>query len=147
MGARPHRSYGWLNGFLVRRRQTVVRGTIRHASSTPPWAAVQLLARGLGSRSHTPRTSANVWGEGELPREEHITSCGVPLLLHRNQQPKLCREGLGPRVTLLGRRFLGAEKTNCHSHQYRAFLGPPQKIEKVNFHNHMQRYRGAPRMA
>jgi hypothetical protein len=70
----------------------------------------------------------------------------VPLLLRRNQQPKLYREGPGPRVTLRGRRFLGAEKTNCHSHQYRAFSGPPQKTEKVNFHNHMQQYR-APRMA
>jgi hypothetical protein len=47
----------------------------------------------------------------------------------------------------LGQRFLGAEKLNRHSHQYRAFLGLPQKTEKVNFQNHMQPYRVAPRMA
>ena len=47
----------------------------------------------------------------------------------------------------LGQRFLGAEKLNRHSHQYRAFSGPPQKTEKVNFQNQMQRYRGTPRMA
>jgi hypothetical protein len=60
MGARPHKSYGWRNDLLVRKRRTVVRGAIRRASSSPPRVAVQLLARRLGSRSHTPRTSANV---------------------------------------------------------------------------------------
>jgi hypothetical protein len=43
--------------------------------------------------------------------------------------------GPGPRVILHGRRFLGAEKSNRRSHQYRASSGPPQKIEKVNFQN------------
>jgi hypothetical protein len=53
--------------------------------------------------------------------------------------------GPGPRVILLGRRFLGAEKSNRRSRQYRASSGPPQKTEKVNFQNQMQRYRGTPR--
>jgi hypothetical protein len=50
--------------------------------------------------------------------------------------------GLGPRVILLGRRFLGAEKSNRHSRQYRASSRPPQKAEI--FSKLMQRYRGAP---
>jgi hypothetical protein len=77
-----------------------------------------------------------VCGEGELPHEEHTTACGsASLHLCRNQQPSLWRRGPVPRVTLLGRRFLGAEKSNRRSRQYRASLGPPQKTEKVNFQN------------
>jgi hypothetical protein len=41
--------------------------------------------------------------------------------------------GPGPRVILLGRRFLSTETTNRRSRQYRASSGPPQKTEKVNF--------------
>jgi hypothetical protein len=40
-----------------------------------------------------------------------------------------------PRVILLGRRSLGAEKSNRRSRQYRASSGPPQKTKKVNFQN------------
>jgi hypothetical protein len=43
--------------------------------------------------------------------------------------------GPGPRVILLGRRFLGAEKSNHRSRQYRASSGPPQRTKKVNFQN------------
>jgi hypothetical protein len=64
---------------------------------TPPRAAVQPLAQGPGSTSHTPRASTSVCGEGEPPRKEHTTSYGsVPLHLRRNQQPSLCRGGSGP---------------------------------------------------
>jgi hypothetical protein len=53
----------------------------------------------------------------------------------RNKRPSLWHGGSGPRVILLGRRLLGAEKANRRSHQYRASSGPPQKTEKVNFQN------------
>jgi hypothetical protein len=42
---------------------------------------------------------------------------------------------LEERVILLGRRFLGAEKSNRRSRQYRVSSGPPQKTERVNFQN------------
>jgi hypothetical protein len=84
--------------------------------------------------SHTLRLSASMYGEGEPPHQEHATACGsAPLHLRRNRQPSVWHEGPGPRVILLGRRFLGAEKSNRRSRQYRASSGPPQKTEKVNF--------------
>jgi hypothetical protein len=95
--------------------------------------------------SHTPWASTSVSGEGEPPCEEQATACGsAPLHLRRNQQPSLWHGGPGPRVILHGRRFLGAEKSNRRSRQYRASSGPPQKTEKVNFQNQCSGI-GAPR--
>jgi hypothetical protein len=77
-----------------------------------------------------------VCGEGEPTREERATACGsAPLRLRQNQQPSPWHKGPGPRVILLGRRFLGAEKSHRRSRQYRSSTGPPQKTEKVNFQN------------
>jgi hypothetical protein len=77
-----------------------------------------------------------VCGEGEPTREERVTACGsAPLCLRQNQQPSPWHKGPGPRVILLGRRFLGTEKSHCRSRQYRSSLGPPQKTEKVKFQN------------
>jgi hypothetical protein len=77
-----------------------------------------------------------VCGEGEPTREERATTCGSALLrLRQNQQPSPWHKGSGPRVILLGRRFLGAEKSHRRSRQYRSSSGLPQKTEKVNFQN------------
>jgi hypothetical protein len=68
-------------------------------------------------------------------REERASAYGsVSLCLCQNQQLSPWHKGPGPRVILLGRRFLGAE-SNRRSRQYRASSGPPQKTEKVNFQN------------
>jgi hypothetical protein len=53
----------------------------------------------------------------------------------RNKRPGLWHEGPDPRVILLGRQLLGAEKANRRLCQCRASSGPPQKTEKVNFQN------------
>jgi hypothetical protein len=69
-------------------------------------------------------------------REERASAYGcAPLCLRQNQQPSPWHKGLGPRVILLGRRFLGAEKSNRRSCQYRASSGLPQKTVKVKFQN------------
>jgi hypothetical protein len=73
--------------------------------------------------------------EGEPPREERASAYGsASLCLRQNQQPSPWHKGPGPRVILLGRRFLGAEKSHRRSRQYRTSSGPP-KTEKVNFQN------------
>jgi hypothetical protein len=41
----------------------------------------------------------------------------------------------GPRVILLGHRFMSTEKSHRRSRQYHASSGPPQKTEKLNFQN------------
>jgi hypothetical protein len=84
--------------------------------------------------SHTPWASVSVCEEGGPPREEHAAARGgVPLHLRRNQLPSLWHGGPGPRVILLGRQFLGAEKLYRRSGQYYASSSQPQKTEKVNF--------------
>jgi hypothetical protein len=77
-----------------------------------------------------------VCGDGEPTREERITTCGsAPLLPRQYRQPSLWHGGPGSRVTLLGRRFLSTEKSNCRSRQYHASSGPLQKTKKLNFQN------------
>jgi hypothetical protein len=131
-GAWAHESYSLGVGLHVRRRRTTTLGANRHASSSPLKAADQPLARGPGPTSHTPWASVSECEEGEPPREERTAA---PLHLRRKQQTSLWHGGPGPRVILLGRRFLGAEKSNRRSRQYRVSLSPPQKTEKVNFQN------------
>jgi hypothetical protein len=77
-----------------------------------------------------------VCGEGEPTREERTIAYGnAPLRPRRNRQPSPWRKGPGPRIILLGRRFLGAEKSHRRSRQYRVSSGPLQKTKKVNFQN------------
>jgi hypothetical protein len=75
-------------------------------------------------------------GEGEPTPGEHATACGsAPLRPGQNQQPSPWHKGPGPRAILLGRWFLGAEKSHHRSRQYHASSGPPQKTKKINFQN------------
>jgi hypothetical protein len=75
--------------------------------------------------------------EGKPPHtlEKRTAAHGsVPLHLRRKKQTaQSLARGLGPRVILFGRQFLGAEKANRRSRQYCASSGPPQKTEKVIF--------------
>jgi hypothetical protein len=106
------------------------------APSSSPQPTIQPLAWGPRPTCHAPGAPGSVCGEGELTREERATTCGsVPLRPRRNRQPSLWHGGLGPRVILLGRRFLHIEKSNRRSHQYRASSVLPQKTEKVKFQN------------
>jgi hypothetical protein len=89
---------------------------------------------------HAPGPPVSVCGEGEPTREERTIACGgAPLRPRRNRQPSLWHGGLGPRVILLGCQFLGTEKSNHHSLQYRASTKPPQKTKKLNFQKCVQR--------
>jgi hypothetical protein len=89
---------------------------------------------GPGPTCHTLGVLVREYEEGEPTREERAATRGsTPLHLHRNQRPSLGRKGLGLRVILLGRRFLGAEKSNRRSQQYCAPSVPLQEDKKVNF--------------
>jgi hypothetical protein len=151
-GEPPHEEHAIVSGsapLCLRRKQRLSLFVSAEcsglASSSLPNAAVQLLTR--GPTSHTPWASASVCGEGEPPREDHATVCGsAPLQLCRKQRPILFTStetnssipdmGAQAHETSSMRRwFLGAEKSNHHSHQYRASSRPPQKAEKVNFQN------------
>jgi hypothetical protein len=89
-----------------------------------------------------------VCGEGEPTREERITACGsAPLRPRRNQQPSLWHGGLGPRVILLGHRYLCTEKSHRRSRQYRASSGSPQKTEKLKPIQHLEAPRAWPNKA
>jgi hypothetical protein len=72
---------------------------------------------------------------GMGPRCHPYAYGSASLRLRQNQQLSPWHKGLGPRVILLGRRLLGAEKSHRRSRQYRASSGPPQKTEKVKFQN------------
>jgi hypothetical protein len=61
-------------------------------------------------------------------------SCAPPRL-RCNRWSNLWHGGPGPHVIHPACRFLGAEKSHCHSCQYRASSRPSQKIEKINFQN------------
>jgi hypothetical protein len=68
---------------------------------------------------HAPDVPVPKYEEGEPPREERASAySSAPLRLRQNQQPSPCHKGPGPRVILLGRRFLGAEKSHRRSRQY-----------------------------
>jgi hypothetical protein len=72
--------------------------------------------------------------EGEPPHKKRATA---PRLcaprLHYSQRSNLWHGGLGPHVMHLARRFPHTEKPHCHSRQYHASSGPPQKTEKFSF--------------
>jgi hypothetical protein len=71
----------------------------KHRKSPRPTRAkvTQSLTRGPGPTSHTLWASASVCGEGEPPREEHVTACGgLPLHLRRMQRTQPLARGAGP---------------------------------------------------
>jgi hypothetical protein len=122
------------------RRRTAAQGACYHPAVVRPlvFAATSGPTSGMGARPtcHAPGAPVSVCGEGEPTREERASAYGsASLRVRQNQQPSPWHKGLGPRVILLGRRFLGAEKSHRRSRQYRASSGPPQKTEKVNFQN------------
>jgi hypothetical protein len=119
-----------------RRARSVLPTRGRCAASSSPRPTAQPPAWGPRPTCHTPGVPIPEYEEGEPPREERASAYGsVPLRLRQNQQPSPWHKGPGPRVTLLGRWFLGAEKSHRRSRQYRASSGPPQKTEKMNFQN------------
>jgi hypothetical protein len=92
------------------------------------------MAWGPRPTCHVPSVPISVCEDGQPTREERATACGsTPLRSCQNRQPSLWHGGPGPRVILLGRRFLSTEKSNRHSRQYRASSRPLQETEKLNF--------------
>jgi hypothetical protein len=85
--------------------------------------------------SHTPWASASECEEGESPRRSKPPPAVVRLFTSAETNSPVSDTGARAHESPLGRRFLGAEKSNCHSCQYRASSGPPQKTERVNFQN------------
>jgi hypothetical protein len=97
------------------------------------------MAWGPRPTCHVPSAPISVCEDGQPTREERATACGsTPLRSYQNRQSSLWHGGPGPRVILLGRRFLSTEKSNRHSRQYRASSRPLQETKKLNFSKPMQ---------
>jgi hypothetical protein len=108
----------------------------RCAASSLPRPMAQPPTWGPRPTCHASGVPVPEYEEGEPSCEECTPAYGsAPLRLRQNQQPSPWHKGPGPPVILLGRRFLGAEKSHRRSRQYHASSGPPQKTEKVNFQN------------
>jgi hypothetical protein len=74
-GAHPHKSYGWHDGLLVRRRRTAARGANRCTSSSPLRTTAQALSRGPGPTIHP------LWAPISGCREVEPPLAPVPCLL------------------------------------------------------------------
>jgi hypothetical protein len=112
MGAKPHMSYK-----LARSAKKANRRT---RSMQPPC-------------SYTPF-------HREPPHKERATAPrlrGPSASLQPVVQPLAW--GPGPHVIHPARRFLDAEKSHCHSRQYRTSSRPSQKTEKIKFSKPVQR--------
>jgi hypothetical protein len=99
-----------------RRARSVLPPRGRCAASSSPRPTAQPPTWGPRPTCHAPGVPVPEYEEGEPPCEERASAYGsAPLRLRQNQQPSPWHKGPGLRVILLGRRFLGAEKSHHRS--------------------------------
>jgi hypothetical protein len=82
----------------------------RRKSRSPCTEAAQPMTRGAGPTSHTDGGRASECRTAT--RSEPSPAVVCPFISAKNNGPIADTGGLGPRVILLGSRFLGAEKAN-----------------------------------